>query len=429
MKNKKLYFLILKLTFASIIIFWAFSYFLTENKPINVPIYAEINFNNHLYLIPIIILNYYLIFKQTQKKTNRKNLFTIFILGLSLILLFNSLKKGLPFYHSLKHPNDYYHDALKIKNLKKSLESFSRRIFYHRLHTRTHPPGPVVFHFLLNSIFPSQKIFNGLIITALSSAVMFVVFKISSLAEVKNKNLLLLLFFSSPGILIYSAVCLDMIFALLISLSIYFVLKLKRTVNFQTIFLGSLTIFLASFFHYASIVIPLFTFLLIVFGYRKKSFLFSNLVTAFLVIFYYSILTTVFNFNLYQNFNASNRYNTMQNPAFFMTVKRYFYGISSNFIEYIIFLGIPIFALLIINLIKNKERKYYSALLLPVIIGNLAGIFKSTGWTGETGRVWLFLTPLIISGLNIKNHKILKITALLSFTQSFIMQLTLNTFW
>lgn len=119
-----------------------------------------------------------------------------------------------------------------------------------------------------------------------------------------------------------------------------------------------------------------------------------------------------------------------------MTFKRYFYSVSANFFEYIIFLGLPIFSLFLLSFFKlfkkiksNLRLNYYLSFLLPMILLNVLGIYKTGLWSGETGRIWLFLTPLIIAGIKIKSKKILIMAAFFSFTQALLMQLSLNFYW
>lgn len=434
MKEKGYYWLFFSLSLIGILTFWAWAFFLTERKPINVPIYGSINFSNNLFLLPIILITYFLIINVLKNKNFK--IFIVYLLSVCLIIQVNSLKRSIPFFQTLNHDNDYYQDIVKIKNLKNFLENFHQKIFYYSVHTRTHPPGPVIFHYLINKIYPNQKIINSLVMIFLSTLTIFIVYRIALFFKHPFPNYNILLFLSSPGILLYSATCMDMIFALLISLSIYLLLQFLKRRAFINIFIAGFLIFISSFFHYAAIIIPSFCLIfLILTKFNNKSFNLTLIYIGLVAFLFYLILHFYSGYSIFSTFKASNFYNTMQNPDFFMTLKRYFYSVSSNFIEYIIFLGLPIFSLFLLSsykTIKNKDGfrlKYYLAFTLPVIVFNFLGIFKSTGWTGETGRVWLFLTPLIIGGLKIKNQKLIFLTAFLSFIQTLIIQLTLDIYW
>jgi hypothetical protein len=441
--KNNLFLKILFLSFVFTALFWFFSFFLTEQKPVFTPLYAEFNLNNFYLILPLVLLNYFFLFKILKNK--KTNILLLIILSASFLISFNSLKKNISFYEILNDQNNYYYDALEVKDLKTFLKRYEGRIFYHRLHTRTHPPGPVLFHYFLNTL--KQKTVNALVLVLTSLLNMLAVFKIAKFLKTKHKNLLMLLLLSSPGFIMYGASSMDAVYAFLISWSCYLVLKLTKEANLKTIIITSLFFFLASFFTYASVVIPLFAIFLIFAKLAKKkeislkTYLISLLASFSLTAIFYLTLYLATGFNPINTFLAAKNFNTMLMPDIFMTAKRYLYSTTANLTEYIIFLSLPIFSLLMLYLVKTLKDKsknnkplplnffYLASFLTPMLILNFAGIYKTGVWSGETGRIWLFLTPLIIAGINIKNKQILKTTAIMSFIQSLVIQLTLNTFW
>ncbi len=434
----KLFFLTCSLT----VCFWLFSFFFTEQKPIFTPLYAELNFNNFYLLLPLVLINYLLIFKILSKK--KLKVFGLVLLSFTLLVSFNSLKKNISFYDILNDGNNYYYDALEIKDLKSFLKTYDHRIFYHRLHTRTHPPGPVLFHYFLNLVFQKQKIVNALVMVLISLLNLLVVFKLARFFKTKHKNLLLLLLLSSPGFLVYGATSMDSLFSLLIAWACLATLRLSKTFSWKKIIISSLVWFLASFFTYASVIIPLFAAFLgiIVFAAGKKlnlnlkNYLISLGLTVIVGGLLYLGLFLLTNFNPVKTFWAAKNFNTMLMPDIFMTAKRYFYSTTANLVEYLIFLGCPIFTLLLFKLKKTFTAKDFSlnfyylvSFLTPLLLLNFSGIYKTGVWSGETGRIWLFLTPLIIGGLNIKNKNLVQTVSVLAFVQALLIQLSLNTFW
>lgn len=199
MKQKNFFWYILIFVSLGVISFWTLAFFLTENKPIHVPLFVEIDFKNYWYLFPLALLNYYLLLKSGLNKKVKLVLF--YCLSFSLIVVLNSFKQSLNLTTPLIDQNNYYQDALEITNLRRFIASFDRRTFFHHLHTRTHPPGPVLFHYFLNQLFPRLTIINALAIILISSLNIFVVYKISSFFKNINKNFNLILLLSSPGFL------------------------------------------------------------------------------------------------------------------------------------------------------------------------------------------------------------------------------------
>ena len=433
-KEKKAFWLILKVSGLLVFLFWSFAYFRTEAKPIFAPLYATLDFKNSWLLLPLVFLNYGLLIQSLNKK--RPNFFQVFLLGFVLVITINFLKSGSTFYDSLKDGNNYYQDSLKIEDLKKFLSGFDSHIYYYNLHTRTHPPGPVILHYFLNKIGLNQIIFSSLMMILLSMAVLFPISKIAIIFKNPYKFLILLLF-SSPGFLIYSATCMDTVFATLVSLAFYFILRLRKKVSAVNVVLAAITAFLALFFSYAAVIIPFFSlFLIILSKFKSKKFILSQLAVYPVVGLIYLFLFFITGFKPIASFFSSRTFNSMLMPDIFMTFKRYIYSVGANFVEYIIFLGLPIFALFLLNLILLvKKRKttinfsFYLAFLTPMVLLNFLGVYKTGPWSGETGRIWFFLTPLIISGIKIKNENLLKIASFLSFFQTVIMQLLLNFFW
>lgn len=437
MKTERLFIFIFFLIIFFIFCFWLFVFFKTEAKPIYTPLNVQIDFKNNWLLLAPVLFNFWLLSQLLAKNyLNRKKLLLIFILGFSSIIIINSLKQNAGMFYSLQDDNDYYQNALEVDDLKRFLLSFDQRIFFHRLHTRTHPPGPVIFHVLLNKISGQNLIFNGLTMIFLSTALFLIVYKISSFFKSPHKNLLLLLLFSSPGYLLYAATSMDAVFAILIALSIYYLLHLATEFSLKNIILAGLCCFMAFFFTYASVIIPLFSLFFILFEkFRNKKFIYSQLIIALIIVLIYGILYLLTGFQPVASFWAARNFNTMLMPDIFMTLKRYLFSTSANFIEYIIFLGPAIVVLLIINLIYIIKQKksinlfYYLSFLLPMFLLNIAGIYKTGQYSGETGRIWLFLTPLIIGGIIINNKKVLEFAVFLSFFQTLIMQLVFNTYW
>ncbi len=435
MKEKELFWSILITLLLLVLGFWGFAYFLTENKPIHVPLFATFDFKNHWLLLPIIGLNYYLLIKMLLKK--KIKLTMICLLGFSLIILINSLKLNFTIASPLNDPNDYYVDALKITDLKKFLSSFHRRTFFHQLHTRTHPPGPVLFHFFINQLSSQQTIVNALLMILISSLNILLVYKISGFFKIRKKNFNFILLLSSPGILLFSATCMDAIYAFLISASIYSLLLLTKKFSLRNMIISIIWIFLATFFTYASIIIPLFSLSYILFNkFKNQKYILSQILTLIIIFLIYFILNMTTGFKPINTFISARNFNTMLMPDIFMSFKRYLFSISANSIEYLIYLGLSIGSLLIltiIGLLKNKKHhellRYYLAFLLPMALLNLAGIYKTGQYSGETGRIWLFLTPLIIGGLKIEKKKTVLIAGFLSFAQTIIIQLAFNTFW
>ena len=435
MKPEKLFFLILTAALCFIFSFLLFSYFKTEGKPIYTPIYGEINIKNNWLFLFFSIVSYLLLFKLLTNK--RVNLKIIFILGFFLIILVNSIKTGLAFFSPLVNPNNFYTDALRINNIFQFVKKFDGKIYYYQLHTRTHPPGPVVFHFILNKLFNNQIIINSLIMVFISTLTLFVLYKIAEILKNSNKNYLLLLLFSSPGFLLYSATCMDSVFAFLIASSIYRLLLLYSKPSAKNIILTAIIAFLASFFTYAAVIIFFFGIFFSFFNkFKNKKYFINQVKTYLLILAIYLLLYLVNGYKPILSFIEARRFNTMLMPNIFMTAKRYVYSVTANFTEYIIFLGLPIFSIFIYNLISLiKKRKtnlrlnYYLSILIPIIVLNLLGIYKTGLWSGETGRIWLFLTPLIIAGLKIENKRLAKIAAISSFIQTLFIQLSLNIFW
>lgn len=427
----KYFFLII----GALLFFWFFAYFKTENKPIFVPLYASLDTNNNWSLLPFIFICYYILYKLLIRK--KTNLPFVFIGGFILIILINSLKTNFTLLSPLQNANDYYQDALKITDLKKFITTFDHRLFYHALHTRTHPPGPVIFHYLTNLFF-GNLLWNGLIMIFLSVLTILVVYKLASVFESKRPLLNVLLILSSPAFLLYTATSMDAVFTLLITLSIYGLVsfKEKSSMSLITIFTISFIIFLALFFTYAALIIPFFTIVYLLFNHKNKPFIKAQLIIWPLVLLDYILVSKFTGFKPIVSFFATKNFNTMLMPDFFMTSKRYLFSVSANLVEFVIFLGPAIFTLLILTIKKlislNKLSfllKFFLALFIPMLLMNFTGVYKTGVYSGETGRIWLFLVPLIISSLPTKDNKIIKSVALISLGQTIIMALLFNFFW
>ncbi|RMF97725.1 MAG: hypothetical protein D6734_01500 [Candidatus Schekmanbacteria bacterium] len=138
---------------------------------------------------------------------------------------------------------------------------------------------------------------------------------------------------------------------------------------------------------------------------------------------------------------ARNKDLTNYRPAFY-SLKDYFYSRTSNFIGYLSFMGFASSGIFCFYLSKKiRKLKCGNTLLRSVIYVAIITMFEmNLGglYNYETGRIWIYLSPLFLSpiaetleiasdstGINYFDVQLLS----LNFIQTLIAEILLFTFW
>ncbi|MBP9716654.1 MAG: hypothetical protein KBD51_01795 [Candidatus Levybacteria bacterium] len=421
-----------------------------------------------------------LIFKKKENKNlksrNYKTMLVFVILSflLQISLLYYSRSGVEVLVHRTINPmiSGYFSVSNQIFDLGSFLRNYNQSLYDYPMYARFHPPGGVLFYYLLefilkpfshlfanilsvnpthsdvallwNSLEMYQK-FNALVsgfVVAFIASLSIIPIYLSSRILYGEKAAIRssVLFIFVPSLLLFTPL-IDVFMPLFTCTSLYLYLKGNQTKNYLYYFFAGLILFLGAFFTLTFIPLLFFFSLLFLIKFIQDkedlktvignfiSFSSGFLLIPFLLFFSgFNFIDTVRTIMIYHEAAQAGREH----------LTWYFY----NLYDFILFAGIPVgimFAYLMFDSVKTfrktKSLKKIDYVFLSFIIMLLAVNFSGTV-RAETGRIWLPFVPLLIIVVaNFVTNK-LKFTSqqfilllLLQATQVLIFQSVLVAVW
>ncbi len=322
----------------------------------------------------------------------------------------------------------YFPPAAAIDDLAKFLRDFTQAqptLPYYRL--ATHPPGGVVFHWLiiqLVKIFPTQlldpilaprlaslpswihnyttpDIIAGttasLAIPFLSSLSLIPLYHLArTLWDDRTARLAILLYAFIPALTLFMPVF-DDAFTLITSLTLYFTVNGIKNQKRSQVFLAGLICGAGLFASFGLLPLLLISNLYLLFSSRAiKSFIYDTAALAIGGVTVWSLAWFIFGLNPFIIYS-----NSMSEHAILTTTRSYWAWLIYNPYDILLFAGIPISILFLGSVIRCcrqlfVERSPSSAdhLLISFVI-TFSLILISGNLRGETARVLLYVQPLI----------------------------------
>ena len=322
----------------------------------------------------------------------------------------------------------YFPPAVAIDDLAKFLRDFTHAqptLPYYRL--ATHPPGGVVFHWLIIQfvkIFPTQlldpilaprlaslpswihnyttpDIIAGtaasLAIPFLSSLSIIPLYHLArALWDDRTARLAILLYAFIPALTVFMPVF-DDTFTLITSLTLYFTVNGIKNQKRSQLFLAGLICGAGLFASFGLLPLLLISNLYLLISSRAiKNFIYDSVALAIGGITVWSLGWIIFGLNPFIIYS-----NSVSEHAILTTTRSYWAWLIYNPYDVLIFAGIPISILFFGSVIRCcrqlfVERSPSSAdhLLIAFVI-TLGIILISGNLRGETARVLLYLQPLI----------------------------------
>lgn len=386
------------------------------------------------YAILFILIIYFVI-----KYRLYKNIFSTYILGVSLIVLGNMSLGNieLAFMNPIAGGNiQYYHDAIKIDSWKNWLSGFNNTQESLLCHARTHPPGALLIEKLFFTI-SKNPIWISTIFLFLSSISIVLIYKIF-IELGKDKifsNKMALLYAVIPSVNIYSLATLDAVIATLINIVLLGVIIILESKSKQRVIvwsvLSAVSIILASFLTFGIIymwgVLGVFSLYLFYAHGNKKILIFLS-TTFVLFLFVTLLLDQSYSYNYFESFFTASRLENTHGFMLFANPFKYFATRIENIFEIAIFLSFGLVAVL--STIKYKLQNNLYITLSFIAIGMLILMFLTGAYkTGETARACLFIVGFILTLL--KDIPRSQLTPLITFAalQTILMQVLGFYFW
>ncbi|MFC1490452.1 hypothetical protein ACFL6K_04510 [Candidatus Latescibacterota bacterium] len=395
----------------------------------------------HLTGLPYVLLFLIILFFSV-KYGNRLNIYQVWILGITLIIVGNLAQGGVddafykPFYTS---EIQYYHEAEKITEWPVWLSNFNNNQIELTDHARTHPPFAVLLHDFLLNIGNHSLFILAFSFTLLSSLLIILVWKIMQTLGISDQrsSQLALLFSVIPAFNIYSVVSLDGVigmFSTLCLLGIVIIsrhgLKVSGVVFFTAgIIMTNLLTFGGTFLFAVAGLIGFREFII-----HKKYHTFVALLISILTgLFIYLIFVHYFGYDHIKSFLTASK---IENEGGFLALHapvKYLITRIEDVAEIALFLSIGLLSLLFhrkylhLNIfdIRDNNTSIFISGICTLIFIFLLGAFK----TGETARACLFIYPFIFIALRNLDDETISSATLFAGIQTIIMQTFGGYFW
>ena len=367
------------------------------------------------------------------------NIFSTYMLGISLIVLGNMSLGNieLAFVNPISGGDiQYYHDAIKIDSWRNWLSSFNVIQESLLCHARTHPPGAVLIEFFFFMV-SQNPLWISIVFLFVSSISIVLIYKIF-IELGKDKlfsNKMAFLYVVIPSVNIYSLATLDAIIAMLaniVILGLIIVVECKASKRMVVWgFLSAVSMTLVSLLTFGGIylwaIIGAFSLYLFYFHNNQNILiLFSGSLVLFLLTVF--LLNQTYNYDYFESFLTASRIENKHGFMLFSQPLNYFATRVEDVFEVSVFLSLGIMAFL--TTIKYKLQNNVFGILSLIAIVILLLMFLSGAYkTGETARACLFVVGFVLILLrNIPNSLL---TSLISFAalQTILMQILGFYFW
>ncbi len=337
------------------------------------------------------------------------------------------------FYPYTRSGLEYYEDVPQIEKLglRTFLRDFSKPEVFNELtgHTRTHPPGGVVFLWLFSKIFGYNLISASLVSVLFTALVIIPIYKLTErLYNQKVALYALLLFLVTPNFVMFTTTSMDGPFSVfpILSLYLFYEARHKETdpesalTKFRPYsLLTGLSLALGMFLTYSTVVIGVFLCVIALLErYRFKQYLKMLLYASIGFVGFYVLLYLLTGFQPFDALWAAIKKDEAGMGTGFESIDRYFHLSIANLFAFLMGVGIPITTVWLRQLVKTfKEWKQNTTTSaseeMPVrvpwilrhdkvdtyIIGFLITILYftfSTWFTMEVERIWIFMVPFFV---------------------------------
>ena len=382
-------------------------------------------------IFPVLIFTsiIYLYIAERFKKNEKLFLFLIIFLGLAFefsLLFYGRAGVGVLIHRITdQYINGYFTTSLTINSVSVFMSQFVEKLETYPMYAKFHPPlGVLIFNFInffskatvsffpfIDNLNPSfsdvQNTWDSLRdfekLTVFYSAILIPLLGIISVIPVYLTAKLeysisaarkaAILFILVPSILMFIPLN-DVFLPLFTASSLYFFIKGMKSKNFINFFLSGLILGIGIYFSFTFIPIILFLGIYYLLKIKGKVSIYDF--KAGLLFLFGLIIIPITFFIFFRLDSIQMFFRIMYFHEVAQHARNYFVWIFYNLYDFFIFLGIPIFILIITQLYlsyKKIVKKDYLLIsfVLFILILNFTGSVRA-----ETARIWLPFVPLVI---------------------------------
>jgi hypothetical protein len=293
-----------------------------------------------------------------------------------------------------KRPADYQQDVHLVREL--GVRGFIREhpkilTEFTAVHSKTHPPGPVVFFSFLQNLFPKHLVPRAIVIAFLGSLVAIPTwFLTRAFAGERAATVAAAMIAVAPAPIIFSFTSMDAVFmTMLATVAALLVWSIHRPERTGLAIAAGVAAAAATFFTYAVAFVAgfavIYAFLVLPRGRALRTMAVVGAAAVAVLV----AMRIVLGFDPFASYRASFRALPDDNA------RNYWYWLFGNIAVWLTFAGVSIAGLSAWEFLVRRPR-YLIALYLPLMAANLTRIFPA-----ETERVGMFAYPFIAAAAGI----------------------------
>jgi len=342
--------------------------------------------------------------------------------------------------------SEYFSDVHSVHGVRSFLHGYVDNLWHYAIHTRTHPPGAVLFlYFVARLVHPGLQAAAWSAVAVTATAVIPFYLLARRIGGSRIAQLALAIYIVTPSLVIYGATSMDGVFLASLLWSMYFLYRLVDQPGFGISLLAGIS--LAISFSLSYIAVCALS-LMLVFGAMELivdrckfwPMTLSLALSGMVVIVWFVAIYLLSGFDYLACLRASRFYDHFAMRTNSMTPGRYFDISFCNLIAFLIGIGFPAIVLWwkqITSSLKSlsawvKPDRFSAAGVICILAFSFAKLF-----THETERIWLFFLPPALLGAAAwinrtdeqQQEPLLEWAMVLLFAQTWLMQILLYTIW
>ena len=329
---------------------------------------------------------------------------------------------------------EYYGDVPRVNELglRRFLRDYSQPELFDTLsgHTRTHPPGGVIFLWFFSKIFGYNLLSASLISILFTAITVIPIYRLGEhLYGEKVGRYALLLFLITPNFVMFTGTSMDGPFSVFPILSVYLFYKARHqeTLSDQTwhefrpySLLTGLSLALGMFMTYSTVVVGVFLCVVALLERRQfRQYLKVLLSAASGFIGFYLLLFVLTGFRPIEALWAAIKKDELGMGTGYESVGRYFHLSFANLFAFLIGVGLPITTVWLRQIVvvlkewrqntRASEQESggtrvpwifrHDEVLDTFVVGFLITLLYftfSTLFTMEVERIWIFMVPFFV---------------------------------
>ena len=309
---------------------------------------------------------------------------------------------------------EYYGDVPRVDEIgvRTFLRDYSTPALFDTLsgHTRTHPPGGVLFLWGVSKIFGYNLVSASLLSIIFTALTVIPIYRLAvNLYDEKVARYATILFLITPNFVMFTGTSMDGPFSVfpILSLYLFYEARSRETLPEQgwlefrpySLLMG-ISLALGMFMTYSTVVVGVF--LCVIALLERKRFVQYVKVLLFAgsgLLGFYLVLFILSGFRPIEALWAAIKKDEAGMGTGYETIERYFQLSIANLFAFLIGVGIPITVVWIRRLVATVQEWQRHRTVDTFVLGYLITLLFftfSTLFTMEVERIWIFMVPFLV---------------------------------